>query len=118
MRSLSIVKFYVIIDTFCELLLGFVLCAIDFFSLHEREKRLHDSIVMERPGAEKDWTTLFMCNSLQKVLVQYCIFCLTWRLVSQRTMWTPAIVMIYNSTPHLNFALDVITFRLCWCVAI
>lgn len=47
MRSLSIVKFYVIIDTFCELLLGFVLCAIDFFSLHEREKRLHDSIVME-----------------------------------------------------------------------
>ena len=46
MRSLSIVKFYVIIDTFCELLLGFVLCTIDLFSLHEREKQLHDSIVM------------------------------------------------------------------------
>ena len=46
MWPLSIVKFYVIIDTFCELLLGFVLCAINLFSLHEREKRLHDSIVM------------------------------------------------------------------------
>ena len=31
MRPLSIVEFYVIIDTFCELLLGFALCTIDFF---------------------------------------------------------------------------------------
>ena len=46
MRSLSIVKFYVIITTFCELLLGFVMYTIDLFSLHERKKRLHDSIVM------------------------------------------------------------------------
>lgn len=46
MRPLSIVKFYVVFNAFFELLLGFVLCTIDFFSLHEREKRLHDSIVM------------------------------------------------------------------------
>ena len=46
MRPLSIVKFYVIIDTLCELLFRFVLCTINLFPLHEREKRLHDSIVM------------------------------------------------------------------------
>lgn len=46
MWSLSVVKFYIIIDTFYELLLWFVLCAIDFFALHRSEKRLHDSIVM------------------------------------------------------------------------
>ena len=46
MWPLSVVKFYVIIDAFCELLLGFVLCMIDFFPLHEREKRPHDGVVM------------------------------------------------------------------------
>lgn len=45
MRSLSIVNFYVLIDTFCELLFS----------------------------AEKDWTTLFMHNSLRTVLEVYCV---------------------------------------------
>ena len=46
MRPLSIVKFYVVFNAFFELLLGFVLCTIDFFSLQEREKRFHDGVVM------------------------------------------------------------------------
>lgn len=44
MRSLSIVKFYVIIDTFGELLLRFVLCTMDF-SRCMKEKKLHGGIV-------------------------------------------------------------------------
>ena len=56
MRSLSVVKFYVVIDAFCKLLFGFVLCTIDFFPLHEKEKRLHDGVVMElaRSGERLD----------------------------------------------------------------
>ena len=73
MQPLSIVKFYAVIDTLCKLLLRFVLCAIDFFPLHEREKRLRDGVVIGWPGAEKDWTTLFMRNSLRKVLEVYCV---------------------------------------------
>lgn len=46
MRPLSIVKFYVVIDAFFELLFRFVLCTINLFSLHEREKRLHNGVVM------------------------------------------------------------------------
>lgn len=46
MRPLRVVKFYVTSDTFCELLLGFVLYSIDFSLLHEGEKRLHDCVIV------------------------------------------------------------------------
>lgn len=56
MGVLCIVKFYVIVNSFCELLLRFVLWPIDLFPLHEREKWLHDSVVMRliRSGERLD----------------------------------------------------------------
>ena len=43
---LGIVEFDVRSDTFHKLLLRFVLCSIDLFPFHGREKGLHDGIVV------------------------------------------------------------------------
>lgn len=68
MRPLSIVKFYVIINAFCKLLLRFVLRAIDFFPLHVREKRLHNGVVMRLSWGGEGLDNLVHAQQLAKSL--------------------------------------------------
>lgn len=75
MRPLCVIELAVCINAFYKPLFRFVLCTIDLFPLHGHKKGLHNRVVMRLSGFGKDWTALFIRNSLRNVFEVYCAPC-------------------------------------------
>ena len=78
--ALSVIKFYIGINTFHELTLGVILGPMDLPRFMEAKKGSATALSWRQPGFEKDWTTLFTRSSFRNVLDVFCGFWSLWNI--------------------------------------
>ena len=76
-RALSVVKFYVGINTSHELVLGAILCPINLLPFHGGKEGLGYSIVMRTAGLRERLDNLVHAKQFPE-----CVGCILWALVA------------------------------------
>ena len=76
-RALGVVKFYVVINTSHELVLGAILCPINLLPFHGGKEGLGYSIVMRTAGLRERLDNLVHAKQFSK-----CVGCILWALVA------------------------------------